>query len=73
MPKLMLEVSAHSIDGFPVWPDRATAFGAAHLQAGLRHCLIDAKTDPFAARLDFARHAERIVHSGNMRRKLAIP
>ncbi len=72
MPKLMLEVSAHSIDGFPVRPDCASAFGAAHLQTGLRHRLVDAKTDPLAAGLDFARHAERVVHSGNMRRKLTI-
>jgi hypothetical protein len=66
MSKLMLEMRAHSIDGFPVRPDRATAFGTAHLQAGLRHCLIDTKTDPFAVRLDFARHAERFGHSRNM-------
>ena len=49
MPKLMLEVSAHSIDGFPVRPDRAAAFGAAHPNVLPRHGLVDAKTDPLAA------------------------
>jgi hypothetical protein len=49
MPELMLETIAHSIAGFPVRLHRAAAFRTAHPKVALRHGLIDAKADPFAA------------------------